>query len=191
MSSMGPDRYPPIAPENWTDEQKRYAQPMLDGPRKAMISPFVPLMRSPKLMDLAQATGAYLRYNSAIGTRLTELAILVTARHWDQPVEWAIHAPIAQQNGINEAVISALRQNKKPEFQKDDEALVYDCAVQLLESRRLDDATHDRAQVAFGEQGVIDLLGVIGYYSLLSVVMNGAQTAVPGTTALPLDPVER
>lgn len=191
MSSMGPDRYPPIAPEDWTDDQKRYAQPMLDGPRKAVISPFVPLMRSPELMDLVQATGAYLRYSSAIGTRLTELAILVTARHWDQPVEWAIHAPIAQQSGIDEAMIYALRQNHKPEFQKDDEALVYDCTVQLLESRRLDDATHDQAQSEFGEQGVIDLLGVIGYYSLLSVVMNGAQTAVPDTTALPLDPVER
>lgn len=179
MKKMGPDRYPAIPREDWTEDQKRYAQPMLDGPRGAVISPFVPLMRSPELMDLVQATGAYLRYRCAIGTRLTELAILVTARHWDQPVEWAIHAPIAAQSGIDAAVIADLEQDKHPNFAQEDEQIVFDCTTELLTNNRLSDGTHERAKTLLGEQGVIDLFGVIGYYSMLSVVMNGAQTAVP------------
>jgi 4-carboxymuconolactone decarboxylase len=191
MMQMGPDRYPPIAPGDWTDDQKRYAQPLLDGPRKAVISPFVPLLRSPELMDRVQETGAYLRYRCAIGTRLTELAILVTARHWDQPVEWAIHAPIAERSGIDGTIICDLSAGKRPRFKNEDEQIVFDCAVEILETRRLSDHNHARANAVFGDQGVIDLLGVVGYYTLLSIVMNGAQTEVPPSDAAPLAPIER
>lgn len=191
MSSTGPDRYPPINPENWSPEQRRFAQPLLDGPRGAIISPFVPMLRSPELMDLVQETGAYLRYRCAIGTRLTELAVLVTARHWDQQVEWAIHAPIAEQAGIAENIIAAVSLGKRPNFDEEDERLVYDCVTELLESKRLSDEAHDKAQALFGEQGMIDLFGVVGYYSLLSMVMNGAQTAVPESSAQLLEPIER
>ncbi len=186
MNMPGPDRYPPIPEADWTDEQRARVQPMLDGPRKAIVSPFVPLMRSPDLMDRVQHVGAYLRYDSAIGIRLSELAILCTARHWNQPVEWAIHAPIAQREGIDRAVIEALAAARMPDFAHEDEAVVYATADELLRTRRLSDATHARALALFGEQGVIDLFGVIGYYSMLSVVMNGAQTAIPATTAPPL-----
>jgi len=186
MTGIGRDRYPPIPESEWSDEQRRLAQPMLDGPRKAVVSPFVPLMRSPELMDRVQATGEYLRYRSAIGTRLTELAILATARHWDQPVEWAIHAPIAAASGIDASVIAAIARGDTPAFAREDEALVHAVATELLSIRRLADSTHDRAQALFGAQGVIDLLAVIGYYSMLSVVMNGAQTAAPETSAPPL-----
>jgi 4-carboxymuconolactone decarboxylase len=187
MTDMGRDRYPPIPEAAWTEAQRRYAQPLIDGPRGAVISPFVPLLRSPELMDRVQATGEYLRYRSAIGLRLSELAILVTARHWDQPVEWAIHAPIAAAQGIDEGVIAAIARGRDPAFAREDEAVVHAVTSELLATRRLRDATHDRARALLGEQGVIDLLGVIGYYSMLSVVMNGAQTAVPDTP-MPLPP---
>lgn len=186
MKPMGPDRYPPIPESDWTEEQRARVQPMLDGPRKAIVSPFVPLMRSPDLMDRVQHVGAYLRYGSVIGQRLTELAILCTARFWDQPVEWAIHAPIAEREGIAPAIIEALAANRVPEFVLEDERVVHATADELLRMRRLSDETHARALALFGEQGVIDLFGIIGYYTLLSVVMNGAQTDVPATTAPPL-----
>ena len=93
---MSADRLPPLPPAAWSDEQRREAQPIIDGPRGALVSPFVPLLRSPELMGHAQRMGEYLRYRSAVGTRLSELAILITAQHWSQPVEWAIHAPIAE-----------------------------------------------------------------------------------------------
>lgn len=183
MTAMGPDRYPPIPEADWTPEQRRRVQPMLDGPRGAIVSPFVPLMRSPELMDLVQATGEYLRYRSAIGVRLSELAILTTARHWDQPVEWALHAPIAQREGIHADVIGAISRDETPAFEREDEAVVHAATREILETRRLSDATHQRTRALFEEQGVIDLLGVVGYYTMLSVVMNGAQTAVPQTDA--------
>ena len=94
------DRLPPIAPERWTPQQRELAEEIINGPRGALLSPFVPMLRSPELMAHSQRMGEYLRYRSAIGLRLSELAILVVARHWDQQVEWAIHAPIAQREGI-------------------------------------------------------------------------------------------
>src|SRR5574343_1943593 len=93
------DRLPPLPPETWSQEQRSEARQVIDGPRGALISPFVPLLRSPELMGHAQRMGEYLRYRSALGLRLSELAILVTARQWSQQVEWAIHAPIAQRAG--------------------------------------------------------------------------------------------
>lgn len=187
MISMGPDRFPPIPEADWTEEQRARVQPMLNGPRKAIVSPFVPLMRSPDLMDRVQHVGAYLRYDSAIGLRLSELAILCTARHWDQSVEWAIHAPIALREGIDAQVIQAMAEGRHPVFAREDEVVVHAAAEQLLRHKRLSDATHAQALALFGERGVIDLLAVIGYYTMLSVVMNGAQTAVPDTTAPPLE----
>ncbi|WP_127143033.1 carboxymuconolactone decarboxylase family protein [Pelagibacterium montanilacus] len=186
MIEMGPDRYPPIPSSDWTEEQRRYAQPLIDGPRGAVISPFVPLLRSPELMDRVQATGEYLRYRSAIGVRLTELAILVTARQWDQPVEWAIHAPIALNNGVSRALVEAIAADRRPDFEDEAAEIVHDATIALLRHRRLPDSLHDRALAAFGEQGVVDLLGIVGYYTMLSVVMNGAQTEVPRTDAPPL-----
>ncbi|MBA49961.1 MAG: carboxymuconolactone decarboxylase family protein [Paracoccus sp. (in: a-proteobacteria)] len=186
MKPPGPDRYPPIPEVDWTDAQRSHVEPMLEGPRKAIVSPFVPLMRSPQLMDRVQRVGEYLRYDSVIGRRLTELAILCTARFWDQPVEWAIHAPIARQEGIDPAIIAALAAARTPDFRREDERVVHATVDELLRTRRLSDASHAQALRLFGEQGVIDLFGVIGYYTLLSVVMNGAQTAAPDTTAPPL-----
>lgn len=186
MKPLGPDRYPPIPESDWTELQRARVQPMLDGPRKAIVSPFVPLMRSPDLMDRVQQVGEYLRYGSAIGRRLTELAILCTARFWDQPVEWAIHAPIALDSGIDPAIVADLAAGREPVFAREDESAVHAATGELLRDKRLSDETHARALALFGEQGVIDLFGIIGYYTLLSVVMNGAQTEVPATTAPPL-----
>lgn len=176
---MSTDRLPPLPPERWTPEQRACAEEIIAGPRGALIEPFVPMLRSPELCTHAQRMGEYLRYRSALGLRLSELAILLTARHWSQQVEWSIHAPIAQREGIGRAVVDAIAERRAPPYEREDERLVHDVAQQTLQERRVRDETWAGAIAAFGEQGAVDLLGIIGYYTLLSFTMNGAQTPPP------------
>ncbi|CAN7196066.1 carboxymuconolactone decarboxylase family protein [Massilia sp. LjRoot122] len=180
------DRLGPIAPDAMTPAQRAAAQAIIDGPRGAVYGPFVPLLRSPELMEYAQRMGEYLRYRSAIGVRLSELAILVTARQWNQQVEWAIHAPIAAQVGIPASVIHAIAQRRRPADMLVDEAVVHDFCVELHERKSVSDRVYADALALFGEQGVVDLMGVNGYYTLLAMVMNTARTAVPASSAEPM-----
>ncbi|MDP1693380.1 MAG: carboxymuconolactone decarboxylase family protein [Burkholderiaceae bacterium] len=175
---MPQDRLPPIPPEQWTEAQRKEAEAMIAGPRGAIVAPFVPLMRSPESMGHVQRLGAYLRYRSAVGTRLTELATLVTAKHYAQGVEWAIHAPIAAREGIAQPTIEAIDRGERPAAMPDDEALVHDFCIELLQGRgRVSDATWACATQRFGEPGVVDLVVICGYYGLLALVMNSARTA--------------
>ncbi len=183
---MKPDRLPPLPQELWTEEQHQYAQEIVDGPRGALISPFVPLIRSPELMAHAQRMGEYLRYRSALGLRLSELAILITSRHWSQQVEWAIHAPIAAREGIAAATINAISDGRHPEDLPQDEAVLYAFSTELHQNQSVSDATYTDALQLFGEQGVMDLVGINGYYAFLSMVMNVARTPAPPSIAKPL-----
>lgn len=180
------DRMPPLPPAQWTEEQRRYAQEIIDGPRGALISPFVPLLRSPELMAHAQRMGEYLRYRSALGLRLSELAILITARQWSQQVEWAIHAPIAEREGVAASTIAAIAEGRQPPQMPHDEAVLYAFSTELHQNRSVSDTTWAQAMECFGEQGVMDLIGINGYYTLLSMVMNAARTEVPPSKAAPL-----
>jgi len=180
------ERLRPIPPEDWTDAQRAAAHDIIAGPRGALYGPFVPLLRSPELMGYAQRLGEYLRYRSAIGVRLSELAILVTAREWDQQVEWAIHAPIAQQVGVPADVVAAIARRERPAALLVDEAVVYDFCLELHRHKRVSDRVYDDALALFGEQGVVDLMGVNGYYTFLAMVMNTARTAAPPSSAAPL-----
>lgn len=183
---MKPDRLPPIPADQWTQQQRQYAQEIIDGPRGALISPFVPLLRSPELMAHAQRMGEYLRYRSTLGLRLSELAILITARQWSQQVEWAIHAPIAEREGISASTIAAIAEGRQPEDLPEDEAILFAFSTELHQNRSVSDATWAHAIRLFGEQGVVDLIGINGYYTFLSMVMNAARTAVPASVAEPL-----
>lgn len=180
------DRLGPIALEDMTPEQRAAAQAIIDGPRGALYGPFVPLLRSPELMGYAQRMGEYLRYRSAIGVRLSELAILVTARQWNQQVEWAIHAPIAAQAGIPASVIRAIAERRRPDGMLVDEAVVHDFCVALHEGKSVPDRLYADALALFGEHGVLDLVGLNGYYTFLAMVMNTARTATPASGAAPL-----
>jgi 4-carboxymuconolactone decarboxylase len=183
---MAADRLPPIAEALWTDEQRRCATEIIEGPRGALLPPFVPLLRSPELMTHAQRMGEYLRYRSVIGQRLSELAILITARQWSQEVEWAIHAPIALAAGVSAETIQALAEGRRPVEMSTDESLVYDFSTELHQNRCLSDGTWAGAVQRFGEQGVVDLIGINGYYAFLSMVMNGACTPPPATATFGL-----
>ncbi len=177
------DRLRPIPPDQMTDAQRRAAQAVIAGPRGALYGPFVPLLRSPELLENAQRMGEYLRYRSAIGIRLSELAILVTARQWNQQVEWAIHAPIAAQVGILPAVINAIAERRRPDNMLVDESVVHDFCIELHQNKRVSDRVYADALALFGEQGVVDLMGLNGYYTFLAMVMNTAQTEVPVSSA--------
>lgn len=180
------DRLPLLPDDALTPEQRAAAAAIAAGPRRGLYGPFVPLLRSPELMEHTQRLGEYLRYRSAVGTRLSELVILIVARHWAQAVEWAIHAPIAARAGLAPELIDAIRRDETPDRMGDDEAIIYAFVTELIRTRHIADATFERARARFGEHGVVDLLGLCGYYTLLAMVMNGARTAVPpGASANP------
>ena len=183
------DRLPPLPPELWDSQQRDAAEEVIRGPRGALISPFVPLLRSPELLTHAQRMGEYLRYRSAVGLRLSELAILVTARHWSQKVEWAIHAPIALKVGIAQATVDAIADGRTPEGMPPDDALVYEFSRELHENKGIADPTWEAVVARFGERGAVDLLGIAGYYTFLSMVMNAARTTLPQTTDATLKPL--
>lgn len=174
-----PERLGPIPDADLTDAQRAASQEIVAGPRGALYGPFVPLLRSPELMQHAQRMGEYLRYRSAVGARLSELAILVTARQWDQQVEWAIHAPIAAQVGIPSSVIAAIAARQRPGDMLVDEAVVHDFCTELHAHKTVSDRVYADALALFGEQGVVDLMGICGYYTFLAMVMNTARTEVP------------
>ena len=185
-SVIAQDRMPSIPLEKMTDLQKKYAEEIIKGPRGALYGPFVPLIRSPELMDRAQRMGEYLRYKSAIGTKLSELVILITARQWTQQVEWAIHESIAIKSGIKAEVVRAIADGRNTSDMSEDEQIVYDFCTELHANKSVVDATYERAVKRFGEQGVIDMLGINGYYTCLAMIMNGTRTAVPDGKPAPL-----
>ena len=180
------DRLPPLSDHALSDAQRRVADAIARGPRGAVYGPFVPLLRSPELADCAQRMGEYLRFRSAIGTRLSELAILVIARAWNQAVEWAIHMPIAEGAGIARATIEAIAGGRRPAGMNDDEAMIHDFCIELMRDKGVSDRTFDQVRARFGEQGVVDLAGINGYYTLLAMVMNVAGTPAATVPPIPL-----
>lgn len=182
------DRLPPIPEDKWTAAQKEAAHELYSSRRAAtsVTGPFVPLLRSPEFMTRLQKTGEYLRYQNAIGPKLTEFVILVTSRHWTQQYEWRAHAPLGQKAGIKPDIIAAIAQGRRPGGMAEDEEIAYDFTTEVLHNHSVSDATYARALKRFGEQGVVDMTGLSGYYSVLAMVMNVARTPLPGSGAPPL-----
>lgn len=145
------------------------------------------LLRSPELLTHAQRMGAYLRYRSALTLRLSELVILINARLWDQPVEWAIHVSIAAEAGLAADSIEAISQGRLPAGLAADERIVYGFSMELHQHKAVSDATWAQSLALLGEQGVVDLIGLNGYYSFFAMTMNACRTPVPegATSVLP------
>lgn len=181
-------RLPPIPPERYDADQRKAADEFLAARKRPVFGPFERLMHSPEVMTVARQMGDYLRYKSAIGTTLSELVILVTAREWSQDYEWSVHAPIAIQQGIRQDVVDAIADGRRPAGMSDDEAICYDFSVELHRNRRVSDPTYDRAVKRFGEKGVVDLTAISGYYSLLAMTMNTARMPVKEGPKLPRFP---
>jgi 4-carboxymuconolactone decarboxylase len=170
------DRMPPLAREAMDDAQRAAADELIAGPRKAVIGPFIPMLRSPGLMQHVQKAGEYLRFGSALSRRVSEFATAVTVRDWRQQFEWLIHASLARKEGTSAATIEALRDGCRPTTMSDEEAFVYDFVTELTTQRGVSDATYRDAVQRFGERGVIDLVGIVGYFTLISMILNVAHT---------------
>ena len=145
--------------------------------------PWIPLLRSPEVLSRARAMGDYLRYDTSLPPRLSEFLILLTAREWDQQYEWAAHYPIALDAGIDPETVNAIAEGRVPEGMTDDEDILYALFTELNRTNNVTDETYGRMVAAFGERGVVDAVGIIGYYTLLAMVMNTARTPVPATAA--------
>lgn len=172
-------RLPVIPPDQYNEEQKQAAEEFQAARKVPVFGPFEPLMHSPQLMNLSRAMGDYLRYQSAMGTVLSELVILVTAREWTQDYEWYVHAPIALKAGIKQDIIDAIADGRRPEGMNEDEQIVYDFSIELHRNKRVSDQTWERAQKKFGNKGVVDLTGINAYYTLLAMQMNMAEYPLP------------
>ncbi len=173
------DRLPTIPPAQYTDEQRQAAADFLATRKVPVFGPFEPLMHSPQVMTQARSMGDYLRYQSAIGNTLSELAILVTAREWTQDYEWYVHHPIALKAGIKPEIADAIAEGRRPTGMSEDEEIVYEFATELLKTKQVSNRTFERAKARFGAKGIVDLTGITGYYTLLAMQLNTAQYAMP------------
>ena len=182
------NRFKPIAESDMTEAQKQAVKDMIGGLRGSFNwdGPNALLLRSPELQSRTQRVGEYLRYKSAIPQRLNEFAILITARQWDAQGEWLQHQALAEKAGIASATIADLKQGKRPGGMKDDEALVYQFLTELHATKTVSDGTFNAAKQKFGEQGVIDLTAVSGYYTMLAMILGVAGNPVPPGVAAPL-----
>lgn len=181
-------RLPPLPPEDLSPEQSEVARSILAGPRRSLDGPFRAWLRSPVLAERLQRLGEYVRFDNVLPRRLSELAILITARHWTAQFEWYAHHPLALEAGLDPAVAAAIAADREPAAMAADERAVYDFATQLHRTGRVGDAAYDVALAAFGEQGVVDLIGICGYYTIVAMTLNVAEVALPEGEALPLAP---
>jgi 4-carboxymuconolactone decarboxylase len=183
----------PMQPMGSLEEAQRVAaQALIDGPRKGVYGPFVPLLRSPELLDRVANLGEHLRFQSDLDARIRELAICVAARHVSNQFEWVMHAPLAVKAGVSPEAIEALRQGIRPRGLAPDEEDALDFAQELLTRHGVSDPTYQSALARWGERGVVELTTLLGYFAMVSWLMNVARTpasagtAGPGIDAFPL-----
>jgi 4-carboxymuconolactone decarboxylase len=182
---MAQDRLPPIPAEKQTPEQRKAAEAFRANRKQDVFGPFVPLSRSPEVMLRAMAMGDFLRYRTVFPTRLNELIILITARHFTQQYEWYVHYPIALKEGLSREIADGIADGRRPAGMSSDEELIHDFCTELLRNHSVSDQTYARALARFGEKGTIEMVGVVGYYTFQSMVLNTARTPVPpGAPAL-------
>ncbi len=182
-------RMPPIPREAMTAAQRAVADEIAAGRRGELSGPFVAAVRSPEFTRRLQQLGEYLRYDHTLAPPLREMVILLTARAWTQQYEWHVHEPIAHQAGLAPGVVAAIAEGRRPTDMSADEALLYDCFMELQRTRTLSDHTYARAVRTFGEQGLIDIVGAIGYYGTLAMIMNVAHTPLPSGAVPQLQPL--
>lgn len=170
------DRMPPLAADRLTDAQRKAVAEFKAARGADPSGPFLAMLRSPEVMTRARAMGDYLRFNSALPPRLSEFVILITAREWTQQYEWGVHAPLAIKAGVDPEIVKAIADHRRPENMTPDEQILYDFSIELHRNKNVSDATYAPALSRFGEQGVIDILAVNGYYTLLAMALNTTRT---------------
>jgi 4-carboxymuconolactone decarboxylase len=165
-------RAPELNYEKMSDEQKKVYDEIASGPRGGVRGPLGVWLTRPGLADRAQNLGAYCRYDSLLPPKLSELAIIATARLWGAAYEWFAHSAIALKAGVTSKIVDAMRLGIIPEFDDPDQSIVFEFAVALHVDRRVSDDLFDRAVEQLGKDTVVDLVGILGYYALISMTLN-------------------
>ena len=173
------DRFKPLKWDEMTPAQKTMMEHLVSGERRGAGGPFNVLLRSPEMGDLAQQFGASMRFHSTLPKKLNEMAIIMTARYWTAQYEWNAHRTAAAQAGLNESIIQAIATGKRPASMDADETVVYNFATELLNTKQVSDAGFKAAVGKFGERGVVDLISVMGYYQLVSMLLNVDRYPLP------------
>ena len=191
MEVIPPDRLPPIAAAQLTPAQREAVDAFKVARGVEISGPFYPLLRSPELMTRTRAMGDYLRYKSALPPRLSEFVILLTAREWTQQYEWNAHYPIALKAGVKREVLDAIAEGRRPTNLSYEETILYAFCQELHADKAVSDATYALALKAFGEQGVVDTIGITGYYTLLAMTLNTARTPAGESGSPVLRPIQK
>jgi len=179
------ERMAEIPLDKMSSAQRAVADAIMSGPRGGLRGPFNTWLRSPVLADRLQKVGEYIRFNTSLEKRINEMAILMTAQAWGSQYEWYAHAPLAIKAGLDPDIVAAIGAGRKPEKMKDDEAVVWEFTTQLRRDHGVDDAIYARALEKLGEQGIMDLIAVNGYYDVVSMTLNVARVAPPAGEELP------
>jgi 4-carboxymuconolactone decarboxylase len=176
-------RFKALTWDQMNPEQRAMITSILSGSRRSLGGPFNVLLRSPEMGDLAQKLGEYARFRPAVPAKLREMAIILTARHWTSHYEWYAHRNAAAQAGLSADIITAIANRRRPANMQPDEEAVYTFATELLETKQVSDATFKTAVDRFGEKGVVDIVGTMGYYQLVSMLLNVDQHPLPAGVA--------
>lgn len=179
-------RLEPLDLNNLSPEQKTVADAIIAGPRGGLRGPFEAWLRAPELAQRAQTLGEYCRFSTSLPKDLSELAILITGKHWKAQFEFWAHARLAREAGLDEAIIDAVRTGAEPPFGNGRQRALYAFVTEYLRANRVSDAVYQRAVAEFGERGVVDIIGVVGYYGLVSMTLNVFEVALPPGEPEPL-----
>lgn len=181
-------RLAPIEPENMTEPQKLAHEGIAAGPRGSVRGPFAALLHNPIIADAVQRMGATLRFEGTLPANLREIAILVTGRFWTAQYEWWAHAKIALEAGVDESIVNAMAQRRRPSFIKSDEAAVYEFCTELHERKNVSDENYAWVVEQLGEAGAVELIALCGYYTIISMTLNVGQIEIPDGVEPPLKP---
>jgi 4-carboxymuconolactone decarboxylase len=173
------ERMPAIPVEKYTEAQKKAADEFLATRKSPISGPFIPLIRSPEVMLRAKEMGDYLRFRSSIGQKLTEFTILIMGRAWTADYEWYAHYPLAMKAGLKPEIAEAVFEGRRPDGMAADEEAVYNFVTELNATKRVSDVTYERAVKQVSEQGVIDIIGLQGYYTLIAMTLNVSRFELP------------
>jgi 4-carboxymuconolactone decarboxylase len=183
------DRFKPLTYEEMTPAQKTMVEHLFAGPRAGANGPFNVLLRSPEMGDIAQQFGASMRFNPSMPRKLNEMAIIITARYWTSQYEWYAHHRAALDAGLSPAIADAIASGRRPTGMQKDEEAVYTFCTELLHTKQVSDATFKTTKDAFGEKGVVDLMGVMSWYQMVSMLLNTDRYPLPDGVQPELKPL--
>lgn len=184
-------RIPLFPLPSMSTEQRRVHDAIVAGPRGKVEGPLRVVLHQPTLADAWQALGAELRFRTSLPPRLSELVILIVARHWTSQFEWFSHEPIARKAGVADDEIAAIRAGREPAFASDDQQIVYDYAIELLRDHAVGEVSYQRALDALGTVGVVELTALIGYYVMVAMTLNAHEIPLPDGAPPPLKALTR